>query len=50
MLDKRDLIRTEGRLIGHMSFPPQEMVQCEIWIGGLQRRHNYKQQFPRGEM
>ncbi len=42
MLDKQ-VLRTEKRPIGHMSsFLPQEVVRCEVWIGGLQRRHSYR--------
>jgi hypothetical protein len=42
MLDKQ-VLRTEKRLVGHMSsFLPQEVVRCEVWIGGLQRRHSYR--------
>jgi hypothetical protein len=42
MLDKRLMI-IEERFEKHRSFLPQEVVWCEMWIGGFQRRHNYKQ-------
>jgi hypothetical protein len=42
MLDRRVMI-IEERLTRHRSFLPQEVVWCEIWIGGLQRRHSYRQ-------
>jgi hypothetical protein len=34
MLHRR-VLRTEERPIGHKSFLPQEVVQCEAWIGGF---------------
>jgi hypothetical protein len=34
MLDKW-VLKTKEKLAGHRSFLPQEVVQCEIWIGGL---------------
>jgi heterodisulfide reductase subunit B len=34
MLD-RQVLRIEERHVVHMSFLPQEVVRCEIWIGGL---------------
>jgi hypothetical protein len=49
MLDKRVIIIKE-RLVRHKLFIPQEVVQREVWIGGLQKSHNYKQQFPCKEM
>jgi hypothetical protein len=42
MLDIQVLI-TEERHVGHSLFLPQDVVQHEVWIGGLQRRHNYRQ-------
>ncbi len=49
MLDKQ-VLRTEERPAGHMSFLPQEVVRHEVWTRGLQRRHSYKQQSPHIEM
>jgi hypothetical protein len=49
MLDKQ-VLKTKEKHVGHMSFLPQEVVQCEIWIGGLQRRHSYRRQFPQRKM
>jgi hypothetical protein len=40
MLDRK-VLRIEERPIGHKSFLPQEVVWCEVWTGGFQRRHNY---------
>jgi hypothetical protein len=34
MLD-RQVLRIEERHVVHMLFLPQEVVRCEIWIGGL---------------
>ncbi len=31
---------------GHMLFLPQEVVWCEVWTRGFQRRHNYRRQSP----
>jgi hypothetical protein len=45
MLD-RQVLKIEERLMGHMSFLPQEVVRWDIWIGGLQRRHSSKRRFP----
>ncbi len=40
MLD-RYVVKIEERLVGHMSFLPQEVLQREIWnTTCLQRRHN----------
>jgi hypothetical protein len=33
----------EERLAKHMLFLPQEVVQREVWIRGLQKRHNFRQ-------
>ncbi len=41
MLDEQ-ILKTKKRNLGHMLFLPQEVVKHEVWIGGLQRRHNYK--------
>jgi len=49
MLDKQ-VLRTEERPAGSMSFLPQEVVRHEVWSRGLQRRHNYRQQSPHIEM
>jgi hypothetical protein len=49
MLDKR-ILKTKERHARHRSFLPQEVVRCEIWIGGLQRKHSYRQQYPQKEM
>jgi hypothetical protein len=49
MLDKR-VLRTEERPIGHISFLPQEMVWWDIWIRGLQRRHNSRRRSPHRNM
>jgi hypothetical protein len=49
MLD-RWVLKTEERFAWHMSFLPQEVVRCEVWIGGFLRRHNYRQQFIRKNM
>ncbi len=49
MLDKW-ILKTKERLIGHKSFLPQDVVWHEVWIGGFQKRHNYKQQSPWREM
>ncbi len=43
---ERQVLRTKERPIEHRLFLPQEVVQCEVWIHGFQRRHNYKQQSP----
>jgi hypothetical protein len=34
ILDRR-VMNIEERLARHMSFPPQEVVRCEIWTGDL---------------
>ncbi len=49
MLDKQ-VLRIEERPARHMSFLPQEVVRHEVWSGGFQRRHNYRQQSPHIEM
>ncbi len=49
MLD-RSVLRIKERPKGHKSFLPQEMVQCEVWIGGFQKRHNYRWQSPHRKM
>ncbi len=36
--------------MGHRSFLSQEVVHREVWIGGLQRRHSYRQQSPQREI
>jgi hypothetical protein len=41
MLDKRIMI-IEERPKRHRLFLPQEVVWCEIWIRGFQKRHSYK--------
>ncbi len=41
MLDKW-ILRTKERFMGHKLFLPQEMVWHEMWIGGLQKKHNYR--------
>jgi len=41
MLD-RQVLRTEERLVGHMSFRPLLVVWWDIWTWGLQRRHSFK--------
>jgi hypothetical protein len=45
MLDKW-VIRIKEKLARHILFLPQEVVRCETWIDGLQRKHNYKRQSP----
>ncbi len=40
MLD-RGIMIIEERLAGHRLFLPQEVVRCELWTSGLQRRHGY---------
>jgi hypothetical protein len=37
MLDKR-VLRTKERHTRHMSFLPQEVVRCEVWIGGFRKK------------
>jgi hypothetical protein len=49
MLDRQVLITVE-KLAWDMLFLPQEMVWHEVWTRGLQRRNNYKKQYPRREM
>jgi hypothetical protein len=49
MLDRWVMI-IEERFTGHMSFLPQEVVWCEVWIGVFQRRHSYKQWSPQKEI
>jgi len=49
MLDRR-VLRIEEKLIEHKLFLSQEMVWCEVWIRGFQRRHNYKRRTPRREV
>ncbi len=49
MLDKW-VLKTEERPIGHKSFLPQEGGRCEIWIGGLKKRHSYRRWYPWREM
>jgi len=39
----RQILRIKERLSRCKPFLPQEVVRCEVWIGGLQRRHNYRQ-------
>jgi hypothetical protein len=41
ILDRR-ILKTEERLAKHMSILPQEVIRWDIWIEGLQRRHNSK--------
>ncbi len=41
MLDSR-VLRTKERPTRHMLFLPQEVVWCEVWTRGLQRRHSYR--------
>jgi hypothetical protein len=41
MLDTQ-VLKIEERHVRHMSFLPQELVRHEVWIGGFQRRHNYR--------
>jgi hypothetical protein len=48
-MSNKQVLRIKKRLTGHM-FLPQEMVRCEVWIGDLQRRHNYKRRSPWTEM
>jgi hypothetical protein len=43
-------MRTKERHVGHMSFLSQEGVQCEIWIGGLLRKHSYRRKSPQRKM
>jgi hypothetical protein len=38
----RQILKTEERLAKHMSILPQEVIRWDIWIEGLQRRHNSK--------
>jgi hypothetical protein len=45
MLDK-EVLRIEERSTGHRSFLPQEVVQQDVWIKGLQRRHSSRLQSP----
>jgi len=33
-----------------MSFLPQEVIKHEVWIGGFQKRHGYRRQYPNREM
>ncbi len=40
----------KGKACGHKLFLPQEVVHWDIWIGGLQRRHNSRRQSPWREM
>jgi hypothetical protein len=47
---ERQVLKTEERPMGHMSFLPQEVVHQDVWIGGLQRRNNSRQQSPQKEM
>jgi len=49
MLDRR-VLRIEERFARHRSFLPQEVVQCEVWTTGLQKRHSYKRRSPWREM
>jgi len=41
MLDK-GVLNIKDKPAGHKLFLPQEVVRCEVWIGGFQKRHNYK--------
>jgi hypothetical protein len=49
MLD-RQVLRTKERPTGHKSFLPQEVVRREVCTRGLEKMHNYRQQFPWREM
>ncbi len=49
MLD-RWVLRIEKILARHKSFLPQEVVRCEVWIGGLLKKHNHRQRSPHREM
>jgi hypothetical protein len=49
MLDKW-VTKTKERPTRHRLFLPQEVVQCEIWIGDFKRKHNYRRQSLRKEM
>jgi hypothetical protein len=48
MLDKQ-VIKIEERLVEHKLFLPQ-VVQHEVWIRGLHKRHNCRRQSPLIEM
>jgi hypothetical protein len=41
MLD-RQMLRTKERIMGHMSFLPQEMVCWDVWTRGFLKRHSSK--------
>jgi hypothetical protein len=36
----RQVLTTEERLVGHMSFLPLLVVWRDVWTWGLQRRHS----------
>jgi hypothetical protein len=38
----RQVLKIGEKPIGHRLFLPQEVVRCEVWISGLQKRHSYK--------
>ncbi len=44
MLDRK-VLRTEEKPTWDKLFLPQEVVWCEVWIGGFQRRHNITRNF-----
>jgi hypothetical protein len=43
----RQVLRTKERHVRHKLFLPREVVRCEIWTGGFQKKHSYRQRFPR---
>jgi len=45
MLD-RQILKSKEKHARHRSFLPQEVVRCEVWTSGLQRKHRCKQQSP----